>query len=61
MKEEEQEISVKLSAENIKCKNCIFATDNPFDYHCAKFKLKPNEVLFDGKECPKFKVGEGEE
>lgn len=52
---EKEKIELTISSDTIKCLNCIYATDNHYDCHCAKFKIKPSDVLYESAECPKFK------
>ena len=43
-------------SENIVCKKCVYGW---FTYylakHCAKYANKPNDVYYNGANCPKFK------
>lgn len=47
-------IAVKAPPKDIKCKTCLFSGGNVFSYNCCKFKFKPNEVFYEGKDCPKY-------
>lgn len=45
---------IKFPVEHPQCEKCKFNISNGRDYHCAKFKFKPYDVLYEGKDCPKF-------
>lgn len=53
-------LEIKTSPDDIKCTKCIFAGE-PFNIGCAKYKIKPTEVLYEGKDCEKFIQGEEED
>lgn len=41
---------------NIQCTKCVYGVIlNPYDSYCVQYKLKPQEVLYEGKDCPYFK------
>ena len=47
---------------NERCKNCKWGNClyfSPNDYFCAKFKMKPSAVYYEGQDCEKCepKVG----
>ncbi len=51
-KEEDYSITIN---KNIKCKSCKYGVlFSPYDTWCIKYDLKPNEVLYEGKDCPKY-------
>lgn len=57
----EEKYSIKLPSDNTKCKTCKFELS--FDgknYHCAKFRFKPSEILYEGEDCPKYEKSEVE-
>lgn len=51
----EENLTIQISPKNIKCKNCIYAGENPYDCFCCKFRLKPQKVLYDGEDCEEYK------
>ena len=51
-KEEDYSITIN---KNIKCRSCKYGVlFSPYDTWCTKYDLKPNEVLYEGKDCPKY-------
>lgn len=57
---EENVTIVIKKPENIKCKTCIWST-KPYNCGCAKYKIKPSTVLYDGEDCEKYEKGEEED
>ena len=49
-----------VDSKNIVCKKCVYGW---FTYylakHCAKYANKPDDVYYNGAECPKFKESKG--
>ncbi len=58
----DDKMEIKMTTDKIKCKQCLWGFLNPYSTGCAKFKMKPNEILFDNEDCEKFEEsGEDEE
>lgn len=53
----EKELNVRMANDKCKCKNCLFGFFGGFtNWKCVKYKEgKPDDVLYENKECPKFK------
>ena len=53
--EEKEDITIKVE-KDIKCLSCCYGVIiNPYDSFCGQYKLKPKEVLYEGKDCPMYK------
>lgn len=53
--EKEKQINLEFSNENMQCKTCKWGLlINPYLLHCTKYKEKPREVYFEGKDCPEY-------
>lgn len=58
MIDNEKTVTLGFSPKEFKCKDCVFSLGTPYNVNCPKYKLKPREVLYEGKDCPKFKAYE---
>ena len=50
-----ENLNITIPTDKVKCKNCVFADVNPLNINCAKFRIKPSEILYENAECPKYK------
>ena len=50
-----EDLNIKIPTDEVKCKTCIFSGANPLNIICAKFRIKPSDVLYENAECPKYK------
>lgn len=48
-------VNIRLN-KNIQCTKCVYGVIlNPYDSFCVQYDLKPQGILYEGKECPYFK------
>lgn len=54
---EKEEVSFRMCDwDNLKCRTCIYSLINgKTSKSCAKYRDKPDEVYYDGEDCPKYK------
>ena len=50
----EDELSIKVSTDEIKCKKCVWGLLDAYSIGCAKYKFKPSDVLYENADCKKF-------
>lgn len=55
MKEEESISVIMPNRETLPCNNCAYGRVlSPIKNNCAMYDLKPYEVYYESKPCPKF-------
>lgn len=54
----EEKIDIQITKEDCPCKRCIWALGTPNLLNCGKFRVKPSDVFYDSKKCPKFEEEE---
>lgn len=54
---EKETINVVTANNKNTCKKCVYGVIiNPDLGYCAKYRNKPDEILYEGKECPFMKA-----
>ena len=54
-KRKEEDYSITIN-KNIKCRSCKYGVlFSPYDTWCTEYDLKPNEILYEGKDCPHYR------
>ena len=54
MEEKETPMFVFPDANKIPCLTCKWGLHNFLAEYCAKYDLKPKDVMYENKECPKY-------
>lgn len=50
----EDKLNIQVN-KNIKCRTCKYGTLlSPYNTWCTKYKLKPDEVLYEGQDCEHY-------